>query len=116
MTLVTAYERLIGGRGRPVRDTVVATASIGAPAMDGQSAIAGTANIALPNAMVAPEDESGRDHKTASAAHCETHVVRGHRRRLCEPDFADSRERGRHRVRSVDRGVSHHGHRARHNG
>ena len=35
MTLVASYEHLIGGRGRIVRDAIVAVASTGAPAVDG---------------------------------------------------------------------------------
>jgi len=116
ITLVAAYERLIGARGQVVRDAILATASIGTPATDGQAGILATANIAPPNAIVAPESESAREHKTASAEHCTTRVVRGHRRRLCKPDFAERRERARHGVRSVDRGVSHESRRARHHG
>ena len=37
MTLVAAYERLIGGRGRVVRDANAATASTGAPATGGEA-------------------------------------------------------------------------------
>jgi len=107
MTLVAAYERLIGGRGQVVRDVLNATASIGGPP------------AALPaplNAMVAAGGESLHEHEAVSAEYCKTGVVRGHRRRLCEPDRAEKRERARHAdaIRRVDRGVSHQGDGARH--
>ena len=92
MTLVAAYERLIGARGRLVRDAPPA------------------ADAAPPSAIVAAEGEasstSGREHRTISAAHCQTRIVKGHRRRRCEPDRADRRPRRAHAVRAVDRRVS----------
>ena len=115
MTLVAAYERLIGGRGRVVRDAIVTTASIGAPATDGQTADPAIAKIAPPSAIVAPESESAREHETVAAEHCTTRVVKDHRRRLCVADRGERSERGS-RIRSVDRRVSHEGHRARHHG
>jgi murein DD-endopeptidase MepM/ murein hydrolase activator NlpD len=147
MTLVGAYERLIGGRGTVVKDAVIATASIGAPATDGQApnpAAAAdrpsdpnsaamstpktdeTARPALPNAIVAPivraesADDNPRkrtsERKIASAEHCKTRVVKGHRRRVCSTDDDEPRRRARHRVRSVDRHVPHQGDSARHHG
>src|ERR1700688_2567714 len=80
----------------------------------GANSIAAT--DAPPNAIVAPEkSESAGEHKIVSAEHCTTRVVKGHRRRRCEPDRAERRERGGH-VRSVDRRVSREGHGARHHG
>ncbi len=99
MTLVAAYEWLIGGRGHVVRDAVAATASAGAAA--------DATPTPAPPAIVAPDKSESREDKTVSAEHCKTRYVKGHRRRFCEPDRAE--ERGRHRriVRSVDRDVSH---------
>jgi hypothetical protein len=113
MTLVAAYERLIGGRGRVVRDAVVTTASTGALAVDGHAQpLAATSPTdatlvpAPPSAIVAPEKSESGENKTVSAEHCQTRYVKGHRRRFCEPDGAERRARGRHVVRSVDRDVS----------
>jgi hypothetical protein len=116
MTLVAAYERLIGGRGRVVRDAIVAAAPAEAPGADGQTADPAMAKLAAPNAIMAPERESAREHESTAAEHCKTRHVKGHRRRLCVAGRDEGRERGRHGVRSVDRGVSHQGHRARHHG
>jgi hypothetical protein len=113
MTLVAAYERLIGGRGRVVRDVVATTASTGALAVDGHAQppaatppTDATLVPAPPSAIVAPEKSESGESKTVSAEHCQTRYVKGHRRRFCEPDGAGRSERGRHVVRSVDRDVS----------
>ena len=115
MTLVAAYERLIGGRGQVVRDPPVTAAATATPATGGEA----IATDAAPNAIVAAENsesEATAGHQTVSAETCKTRVVKGHRRRLCGPDRAERRERARHAVRSVDRGVSRQGHGARHHG
>jgi hypothetical protein len=113
MTLVASYERLIGGRGHVVRDTVATAASIGPAPADGHAQpLASTPQTGAtlvpspPNAIVAPvKSESGED-KTVSAEHCQTRYVKGHRRRVCEPAGAERRGRRSHVVRSVDRDVS----------
>jgi hypothetical protein len=70
-----------------------------------------------PAAKVAlAENESHREQKSLSAEDCTTHVVKGHRRRVCGSDRAERRESGRHAVRSVDRLVSREGHGPRHHG
>jgi hypothetical protein len=97
MTLVAAYEWLIGGRGRVVRDAIVTTAT---PQTDA------TRMSVAPNAIVAPDKSESREEKTVSAEHCKTRYVKGHRRRFCEPERAERRGRGRAVVRSVDRDVS----------
>ena len=48
----------------------------------------------------AGKSEFAREHKTASAEHCTTRVVKGHRRRHCEPDRADG-ARARKARRSI---------------
>ncbi len=126
MTLVTAYERLIGGRGHVVRDAPVAAAASMAPA-DNQPAAPkpapqtnATSTPAPPPAIVAPEKAKSKakseakseaqpdgEAKTASAENCETHFVKGHRRRSCEPDGVEAHARRKPAVRSVDRDVSH---------
>jgi len=70
------------------------------------------------HAMVTAERESdsAREQKATSAESCATHVVKGHRRRVCGIDRAEQRERRRHAVRTVDRGISHQSHVARHHG
>jgi murein DD-endopeptidase MepM/ murein hydrolase activator NlpD len=82
LTLVTAYERLIGGRGQVVKDVVPAIASLGAPVSDAE-AVPPEAKLTPPNAIIAPEGESGREHRTVSAEHCTTRGLKGHRRRHC---------------------------------
>jgi hypothetical protein len=71
-----------------------------------------------PGAIVASnrsETDSAHDAKTVSAENCETRIVKGHRRRLCDADRAERRGR-RHFVRSVDHRISREGHVARHHG
>ena len=60
-----------------------------------------------PKAETKAESESSIERKTAGAGHCQTRFVKGHRRRLCRTDVAESRGRGisAHAIRSVDRGV-----------
>ena len=62
------------------------------------------------------ERESEAPRQTAAAEHCQTHGVRGHRRRHCELDRAERRERGTRHIRTVDRDVSQQGDGARHYG
>ena len=114
MTLVAAYERLIGGRGHLVRDAPIAAAASTTPADSQPAALKpapqtdATSTPAPPPVIAAPEKpESDGEAKTANAEHCETHVAKGHSWRSCEPDGAEARARRRHTVRSVDRDVSH---------
>jgi hypothetical protein len=88
-----------------------------APLANGNDATSDSAPKPAPAGVMvaAKESESKAEQKIASAEHCETHIVKGHRRRLCEPDRAESGERGSG-VRSVDRDVSREGRRARHHG
>ena len=62
------------------------------------------------------EHESSEQPKSATAERCQTRIVKGHRRRHCEPDRAERRERGKHLVRSVDRRFSRQGASSRHHG
>ena len=143
MTLVAAYERLIGGRGQVVNDAMFAPPP--PPAADGQtptaasdadghgvpnsaamitSKLAETSKSSSPDAIVAPNvgessltsRQPNIERKIVTAGHCTTHVHKGHRRRICRSDVAAAHARGRHAhgVRSVDRSVSHQGHGARH--
>jgi hypothetical protein len=130
MTLVAAYQRLIGGRGQVVNDTMLAppAPSAGIDAAPGSSSLA-TSQPATPDGMVQGtpgaqraeaqnESSSERRHHARQivAEHCATRFVKGHRRRLCRADVAEIRGRGRHPygVRTVDRRVSLQGDRARH--
>jgi hypothetical protein len=141
-TLVAAYERLIGGRGQIVKGTALASsAALGAgnvalapnsaatsPAKD-----AATSNPSPADGSVQPGDRAERAETDAApksgtarerrqrghqivAEHCQTRFAKGHRRRVCRTDVAESRERGRHAraVRSVDRRFSRQSTRARH--
>jgi hypothetical protein len=142
MTLVAAYERLIGARGVVVNDAMFATASAAAavPAIDGQAAVSnaqgpipgptvalGVVPNAGPSISAAPvhhersaadEDEEPRSHRhrARTAEHCQTHGARGHRQRHCRTDVAEEREGHHHRhgVRSVDDDVSNEDRGAQH--
>jgi hypothetical protein len=112
MTLVAAYERLIGGRGQVV--TAPAISASNPPPPDGMVA----PNIGTERTGAdADQSEIARERKQperrAVAAHCQTYFVKGHRRSICRPfvaqlDVAQARGRGKfaHAVRSVDRRVS----------
>jgi hypothetical protein len=133
MTLVGAYERLIGGRGQVVNDAMFAppSAVTAAPApSDGVTTspatealkAAETPKLVAPGAIVATEPESPA-HKPAkiasndkSAEHCTTVVHRGHRRRVCSGDDTEAHERESRHVRSVDSSVPEQGRRTRHHG
>jgi murein DD-endopeptidase MepM/ murein hydrolase activator NlpD len=124
MTLVTAYERLIGARGQVVNDATFVSLP---PADNTKTASAPAATSAempkstAPDAIVAPEKESSdakqakTDSDSASTEHCTTVVYRRHRRHICHNDVAGPAAGG-DRVRSVDSGVSEQSHRARHHG
>jgi hypothetical protein len=124
MTLVAAYERLIGGRGRVVDDAMAAVAATPEPDSSAKPSASAPESSHPPEADVMVErDEqaaetgkSDSERETVSARHCQTRFVKGHRRRHCWTDGAE--ERGRrshaHAVRAVDRRVSHHGYGAWH--
>lgn len=135
MTLVGAYERLVGGRGRVVNDAMFApppqpiviaapapSNSVAAdPATEAPEAVAAPKLIA-PSTIVAPEPESAprtqakiaSENKTAE--HCTTVVHRGHRRRVCHSDDTEAHGREDRNIRSVDSNVPEQGRRARHRG
>jgi hypothetical protein len=123
MTLVAAYERLIGARGQVVNDVMFASSL---PADAAKSTVPpAAAPIVIPTpapgAIVAPENESPAakqaktDSDNARTEHCTMVVYRGHRRLVCHSDVAGTAAGG-DRVRSVDSGVSEQSHRARHRG
>ena len=141
MTLVAAYERLIGARGKVVDDSMLAAAPAGTLPLDGQavnapssgaarpvpnSAAIAASNPATPGAVVAKVHhrrlaEAGKktgERRARSAKHCQTRMVKGHRRRRCRLDVAERRGRGKpaHAVRSLGRRVSRQRARARHHG
>jgi hypothetical protein len=138
MTLVAAYERLIGARGVVVHDTSVATlGNAPTPPVDGQpsgspnnGAAPTVANsTAAPNSQGTgagvtqahnePSDEDEpriRSHRR-SAEHCEARRSKGHHRRHCRTDVAEERGRAGHHgrgFRSMGRRFSHEGRGARH--
>jgi hypothetical protein len=126
MTLVAAYERLIGGRGRVVDGAMAAAAAVPAPessakppASSPESSHPGEADVMVErDEQAAQTGKSDSERENVSARHCQTRFVKGHRRRHCRTDGAE--ERGRrshaHAVRAVDRRVSHHGQGAWHHG
>jgi len=119
MTLVAAYERLIGARGHVVDDAMFAAAPTAA---DGQApaadAIVGPRADAkqLIDDSLKIESKPKGERKTAAAGHCTTVVHRGHRRHICRSDVAESHARKRHAVRSVGRRVSRESRGPRHHG
>jgi hypothetical protein len=119
MTLVAAYERLIGARGQVVNDAMFATAP--APvAADGRA----PADVVGPRAdakqsiddSLKIESEPGREREAAAAEHCTTVVHRGHRRHICRSGVAENRALNRHTARSGGRRISRQGRSARHHG
>ena len=128
MTLVAAYERLIGGRGRLVSDAAPAAnsstttasnpllsdANVEAGALARRTADNRRESEGEPNV----ESEARSGGSTVSAEHCKTRFVKGHRRRLCGGAAVERRGRAKHAraVRTADRGVSPQRHGARHYG
>jgi len=121
MTLVAAYERLIGGRGRVVNPAVVSINPTPGPDSAAPTAPAAISNPALSDANMGPNILAGRsavnmretdrglntaaksetrnERRTASAEHCTTRFVKGHRRHVCGSVTAERGARGKHAVR-----------------
>jgi hypothetical protein len=125
MTLVAAYERLIGARGQVVNDAMFATAP--APvAADGQApaVVVGPradAKQSIDDSLKiesAPKSEpkGEGERKTAAAEHCTTYLHHGHRRQICRSGVAEGSSRQRHTARSGGRRISRQGRGARHHG
>ena len=129
MTLVAAYERLIGARGQVVNDAMFATSP--APvAADGQGAATSTPVPMLAetkksstddarqsiDASLKIESEPKGERQTAAAEHCTSYLHRGHRRRLCRSGSTESSARERHAFRSGRHRISRQGRGARHHG
>ena len=130
ITLVAAYERLIGARGQVVNDAMFAASPAATdgqvPAIDGQ----GAANAIPKRAETTKSstDDAGQSIDASlkiksepkgerqTAEHCTTYLHRGHRRQICRSGVAESSARGRHAVRSGGRRISRHGRGARHHG
>ncbi len=111
MTLIAAYERLIGGRGRVVSDPMVASSPIPPDMM--MQADAASEHPAVSR----QESERHRARKEItiiSAERCPTRIVKGHRRRVCGSAVVEKSGRGKRVVRAVDRHVSRKGDRPRH--
>ncbi len=89
MTLVAAYEHMIGARGTPVNDAVLAAAAAQNPAPPGAPAAIALAAINPPAAVAAPGAPGA--NVTPAAEHCVTR----HHRRHCST--IDAGEGGRHR-------------------
>jgi hypothetical protein len=110
MTLVAAYERLIGARGQAVSDPPAASTPPPPPA-DAMVPADSTPKIAR---------ESEPRSEQIAAAHCTTRFIRGHRRHSCRSDVAENRgsayrtQSHAHGVRAVDRRVPLKSDRARH--
>jgi hypothetical protein len=125
MTLVAAYERLIGARGQVVNDAMFATAPVPVAA-DGQApaAIVGPradAKQSIDDSLKIEsepkrEPKGEGERKTAAAEHCTRYVHHGHRRQICRSGVAESSAHEKHAVRSGGRRVSHQGRGARHRG
>jgi len=121
MTLVAAYERLIGARGQVANDAMFAPPPVAA---DGQAPAADTvvgpradAKQSIDDALKIEGEPKGEgERKTATAEHCTTYVHRGHRRQICRSEAAEIRTRQRHTVRSGGRRISRQSRGARHHG
>ncbi len=110
MTLVAAYERLIGGRGQVVataapmrrRQMPIVSASIATGARQ-----RGAGNSAQQKARPAVNANKPAG-AIAVTEHCATRFIKGHRRRVCWTGVAETSKRGKRppAVRSVDRRVS----------
>jgi hypothetical protein len=119
MTLVASYQRLIGGRGRVVRDAPRPPPPLTNASSDTTPSDPAAATDTRPTAVVAQskdETESHHGERGSGAERCTTRIVKGHRRRLCRPDRSEDGGRGRNSVRSVDRHVSRQSDGARHRG
>jgi hypothetical protein len=121
MTLVAAYERLIGARGQVVNDAMFATAP--APiAADGEAPVVvvgprADAKQSVDDAVKIESEPKGEgERKIATAEHCTTYVHRGHRRQICRGGGAESSAREGHAVRSGGHRISRQGRGARHHG
>jgi len=84
-------------------------AAVKSPAADKPAA----RELAAREKVAARESESA--HKQKAAETCTTHRVKGHVRRVCEPDRTAAHEHGKGAVRAADRGNSEKG-TARHRG
>jgi hypothetical protein len=62
------------------------------------------------------ERSSAPSHREKSADTCTIHRVKGHSRRVCEPDRAAAHEHAKHAVRTAERNSSERGSGARHHG
>ena len=126
MTLVAAYERLIGARGQVVNDAMFAPPPPAPVAADGQAPAAlvgprAEAKQSIDDSLKIesePKSEPKREgeRKTAAAEHGTTVVHRGHRRQICRGGVAESSAHERHSVRSGGRRISRQGRGARHHG
>jgi hypothetical protein len=129
MTLVAAYERLIGARGQVVNQ-VVNDATFAPPpaATDGQGdanampKLAETAKSSTDDARqsidaaLKTKSEPKGERQTAAAEHCTSYLHRGHRRQICRSGVAESSVRDRRAVRSGGRRISRQGRGARRHG
>jgi hypothetical protein len=121
MTLVASYERLIGARGQVVRDAMPAaaqavpnSADISASKAAERDKILAAESQRRAEGHVKTHAQEPHERSSRKAEHCQTRVVKGHRRRHCGIDVAEGRGRSRHHgVRSVGRRFSHESHRAR---
>jgi hypothetical protein len=107
MTLVSAYERLIGGRGR----AVAVSASNSPPPGAGVGTGAGAEQVESksPGKSGTKGDDKHRGRASA-IEHCQTRVVKGHRRHVCWTDAAAGSDRASDtQLRGVDRGVPQQG-------
>jgi hypothetical protein len=111
MTLVAAYERLIGGRGRPVAPTVSnplvppAVASAAAEQADAKSIGKTETKSETKNESKGEDKHRGR---AGAVEHCQMRFVHGHRRRVCWTDAAEDRGHTG-RIRGVNRNIPRRG-------
>jgi hypothetical protein len=110
MTLVAAYEHLIGTRGKVVNDAMFAPPPAAAAATDGQApAVDGKAVVAAPADTKQPAGGTAKiESHDAATEHCSSYIYRGRRHTICHSVVArtDDGERHPHFRRGMGRRVS----------
>ena len=118
MTLVAAYERMIGGRGRLVSDASLALANVAATASpQAVPSIQPISDANIEAGSANAESEVKRERRAVTPA-CQTRYFKGHRRRVCGYAQNEEHRRGRalygYAVRAAEHGASPQGRGARH--
>jgi hypothetical protein len=115
MTLVAAYEHLIGARGTAVNDAMfapppaAAATNVQGPVVDGKAIVAAPDTKPPPGGTAKIESEPKREAaREAVTEHCTSYIYRGRRHHICHSVVAgaDDGERHPHFRRAMGRHVS----------